>query len=164
MCKSGWTGPACSSQESMFLLWKQMGYEEILTRNAAQIQPISVTINETNPNVVITPQESGKFTISIQRIAELAGDRVVRSIYVPDVHFFIANTTFKSPSNIVYNYSATLENRASLNILVSFGSFSDLYWQLLWQIGSSTSSKNHGQHSSLLILSLTTLDTPSSYP
>jgi hypothetical protein len=77
-----------------------------------------VTVNVTSPIVNLTGSgKTTQFSISIQKISELAGDDELRSVDLSHVNFNLV--TVAEGLNEVGNYSAQLENGASVYVVVS---------------------------------------------
>lgn len=83
-----------------------------------QNQPVNVTINSTTPDMKVAVMGSRQFSISIHSISELNPSyEPLRTIYLNGLNFTYDNVT--TGKNVMYNYSASLENGAILNVLVS---------------------------------------------
>lgn len=88
-----------------------------------------MTINYTNPIVVIVPSPSDnldpyiQFDISIKSITEKdTNGMVIASVDLIGLDYSFAIINITNTSNVIYKYTATLFNKAVVNIMVSFNS------------------------------------------
>lgn len=86
-------------------------------------QTIDVITNSTNPSARIESVSATYFSISITKLIEMNDvDEVVRSISLDssEQNYSYSESFMGSSTNIISEYSALLENGASINITVSF--------------------------------------------
>jgi hypothetical protein len=85
----------------------------------AQTEIITIITNTTSPDVTVTSPVLGNqsFSISLISIFETDSDETVRSIAISGVNFSLEEST--SGNNTLYNYSAVLDNEATIYVLVS---------------------------------------------
>eukprot|EP00026_Physarum_polycephalum_P002699 Phypoly_transcript_02707.p1 GENE.Phypoly_transcript_02707~~Phypoly_transcript_02707.p1 ORF type:complete len:863 (+),score=100.25 Phypoly_transcript_02707:263-2590(+) len=97
VCVQPWTGPSCSTDSS---------------------QPLQPIFNTSNPSVTITtPTSSTQFAISLRTLSELDGNgNVLRSISLQNLAMDLVQST--QGANQIYNYSKTLENHATLHVII----------------------------------------------
>eukprot|EP00026_Physarum_polycephalum_P000327 Phypoly_transcript_00327.p1 GENE.Phypoly_transcript_00327~~Phypoly_transcript_00327.p1 ORF type:complete len:1631 (+),score=195.10 Phypoly_transcript_00327:260-5152(+) len=95
VCDSSWSGPYCNFPPS---------------------QPVNSTLNATNPGIILD-SPTAHFSISIKRIAETDGYADLRTVDIANIVFMKAEVV--NGKNIISNYSASLGNGASLNVIVS---------------------------------------------
>ena len=124
-----WTGPSCSSCMYLFPCYPLLPIPSFLyslpppsvppskIHKTDQNQPISVTLNTTNPGGIVDSSNT-QFFVAIKRIAETRGNSEIRSVAIATVGFAKADTM--SGRNKISNYTATLENGAFISIIVSF--------------------------------------------
>lgn len=78
-------------------------------------------MNNTSPAITVTSDaisDFRKFYISINSISEVDSDGlVVRYIGVSDISFTLVSSL--SGNNVVNNYSTSLDNKASLSVVIS---------------------------------------------
>jgi hypothetical protein len=88
---------------------------------AAENNPIAVSVNETNPNLLVTSIVSGqslKFIIAIKSIEEYDESNVLVGSYLLADYNFTLNQT-QIGDNVEYGYS-TLVNEAPVSVVISF--------------------------------------------
>eukprot|EP00026_Physarum_polycephalum_P000833 Phypoly_transcript_00834.p1 GENE.Phypoly_transcript_00834~~Phypoly_transcript_00834.p1 ORF type:complete len:1260 (+),score=134.49 Phypoly_transcript_00834:229-3780(+) len=99
-CSGNWTGPSCST---------------------AQSNPIQINVARSHPAVAMISSDSfgtkQQFTLSINKIVELDSENAtVTEISARRLNFTLSESV--NGSNRVFNFSAVLENRAILYVLV----------------------------------------------
>lgn len=86
-----------------------------------------IVTNSTRPSVVVTPVQASTsqnivFSVSITKLIEKdSSNNVIKSVSLEssDQNYTYNNYTLGDSSNIVWDYSAALENGAIVNITVS---------------------------------------------
>lgn len=126
-CSSGWRGPTCSGISFIFYKINVNTTKQISNIFKDKGQIIVIVTNSTRPSVVVTPVQASTsqnivFSVSITKLIEKdSSNNVIKSVSLEssDQNYTYNNYTLGDSSNIVWDYSAALENGAIVNITVS---------------------------------------------